>query len=82
MKEIEAAVNSKRFHHDGNEVLSWMASNVVNKIDANNNYFPRKEQPDMKIDGIVAAIMGIGRLIYRDPTEEVNVYQERGLRTL
>ena len=82
MKEIEAAVNSRRFHHDGNDVLAWMASNVVNKIDANNNYFPRKEQQDMKIDGIVAAIMGIGRLIYRDPAQQVNVYQERGLRTL
>lgn len=82
MKELEAAVNSGRFHFDGNDMLSWMATNTVAKIDANQNVFPRKERPENKIDGIVACIMSIGRLLYRATTEQPNVYQSRGLRYL
>lgn len=66
MFELEAAIESKRLHHDGNPVLSWMASNVVAKIDAKDNIFPRKERPDNKIDGMVALIMAIGRLMHTE----------------
>jgi phage terminase large subunit-like protein len=38
-----------------------MLSNVVAKIDAKDNIYPRKEKPEQKIDGIVAAIMGVAR---------------------
>lgn len=61
MKELESAVKSGRLHHDGNPVLTWMASNVVAKLDAKDNIYPRKDKPEQKIDGIVAAIMGIAR---------------------
>lgn len=61
MKELESAVKAGRLHHDGNPVLAWMASNVVAKLDAKDNIYPRKERPEQKIDGIVAAIMAIGR---------------------
>jgi phage terminase large subunit-like protein len=61
MKELESAVKSGRLHHDGNPMLTWMASNVVAKLDAKDNIYPRKDKPEQKIDGIVAAIMGIAR---------------------
>lgn len=61
MKELESALKSGRFHHDGNPVLSWMISNVVSKEDANENVFPRKEREDQKIDGAVALIMAAYR---------------------
>ena len=61
MKELMAAVKAKRLHHDGNQVLAWMMSNVVAKEDAKENIFPRKEKNEMKIDGPVAIIMGLGR---------------------
>lgn len=61
MKELLSAVKSGRFHHNGDPVLTWMASNVVAKEDAKENIYPRKEKQEMKIDGIVAIIMGIGR---------------------
>ena len=61
MKELEAAVVSGRFHHDGNPVTTWMISNVTAKVDAKDNIFPRKEKPHQKIDGAVSLIMGIGR---------------------
>lgn len=63
MKEFESAVKAGRVHHDGNPVLTWMASNVVAKLDAKDNIYPRKEKPEQKIDGIVASIMGIARAI-------------------
>jgi len=66
MKELEAAINGRRFHHDGNEVMTWCASNVTVKIDAKDNIYPRKEMPHLKIDGIVAMVMGVGRLMYRE----------------
>lgn len=61
MKEFMSAVKSNRFHHDGNPLLTWMVSNVVAKEDAKENIYPRKEKAEMKIDGAVAIIMGIGR---------------------
>jgi len=61
MKELESAVKGGRLHHDGNPALTWMMSNVVAKIDAKDNIYPRKEKPENKIDGVVAAIMAVGR---------------------
>jgi len=65
MYEIEAAVAAGRFHHPDHAVLNWMASNTVAKVDAKENVYPRKEKPENKIDGIVACIMGVGRLMVR-----------------
>ena len=38
-----------------------MASNVVARVDAKENIYPRKDKPEQKIDGLVALIMGVGR---------------------
>lgn len=61
MKEIEALARQGRLHHDGDLVLAWMVSNVVCHTDAKDNIYPRKERPENKIDGVVAAIMALGR---------------------
>lgn len=74
MYELEAAINSGRFHYDGNPVLTWMFSNVVAKIDAKDNVYPRKEKPENKIDGVIAIIMAIGRAMAANenqPTPEL-----------
>jgi len=63
MKEFESAIKAGRVHHDGNPMLAWMMSNVVAKLDAKDNIYPRKEKPEQKIDGAVASIMGVGRAI-------------------
>ena len=63
MKELESAIKAGRVHHDGNPMLTWMMSNVVARLDAKDNIYPRKEKPEQKIDGPVAAIMGVGRAI-------------------
>ena len=63
MKTLEALVLQKKLTHDGDPVLSWMASNVVAHLDVKDNIYPRKERPENKIDGIVALIMALSRAI-------------------
>lgn len=69
MKTLEALVLQGKLTHDGNPMMTWMVSNVVCHIDAKDNIYPRKERNENKIDGPVAVIMGIGRIIAgRDQT--------------
>lgn len=63
MKEIEAKVISGELHKDANPMMDWMASNIVVKLDRNENYFPNKEHPDNKIDGMVALFVAVNRII-------------------
>jgi phage terminase large subunit-like protein len=63
MKWLEALVLQKRFHHDGDELLTWMVSNTVCHRDAKENIFPRKEREENKIDGVVALLMCLNRAI-------------------
>lgn len=69
MKELEAAIESGRFHHDGNPIMSWCISNVVGKYLPGNDDVvkPIKEQNENKIDGAVAEIMAIGRAMLKEP---------------
>jgi phage terminase large subunit-like protein len=63
MKQLEALVLDKKFHHNGDPVLTWMVSNVVCHMDAKDNIYPRKERHENKIDGVVALIMALSRAI-------------------
>jgi phage terminase large subunit-like protein len=79
-KELEALVKSRRFSHGGNPVARWNASNVTVRTDANENYMPDKSKSTERIDGIVAALIALGRVIVNvDPS---SVYNKRGLFTL
>ena len=81
MYELEAAINSGRFHYDGNPVFAWMMSNVIAKVDAKDNIYPRKQNEKNKIDGVVALIMAIGRAMAHEEDNQ-SPYESRGLRTL
>ena len=59
MKSLEALVLDGRIRHDGNPIMTWMMGNVVARVDANDNVFPRKERYEQKIDGPVALIMAM-----------------------
>ncbi|EMK7708190.1 TPA: terminase large subunit [Yersinia enterocolitica] len=69
MKELEAAVESGRFHHDGNPIMTWCISNVVGKYLPGNDDVvrPIKEASENKIDGAVALIMAVGRAMLNKP---------------
>ena len=79
MKSSEALILDGRLHHDGDPVLTWMISNVVAKPDLiKDNVYPRKEKPEKKIDGAVAMIMALGRVLVA-PQKKPSVYATRGL---
>jgi phage terminase large subunit-like protein len=63
--ELNSAIKAGRFHHTGDPVLEWMASNTVAREVVKGLTVPSKEKgkPDQKIDGIVAIVMGIGRAL-------------------
>lgn len=63
MKEVEALVLQGILAHGDCPVLSWMASNVVAKLDVKENIYPNKERAENKIDGIVALIIAMSRAI-------------------
>lgn len=68
MKELEAAIEAGRFHHDGNPIMTWCIGNVVGKYAAGNDDIvrPVKEIPENKIDGAVGLMMAIGQLMLND----------------
>lgn len=78
MKELEAAIQSGRFHHDGNPILTWCISNVVGKnVPGNDDIVrPVKERNENKIDGAVALIMAIGRIILSDQDDADSIYEK------
>jgi phage terminase large subunit-like protein len=59
--EFLTAIKAGRFHHNGDPVLEWMASNIVAKQVVKGLTVPSKDRADQKIDGIVALIMAIAR---------------------
>lgn len=61
MKEVEALVLQRKLAHGDCPVLTWMASNVVAKLDVKDNIYPNKERPENKIDGIIGLIMALSR---------------------
>lgn len=65
LKEFIAMIVDGRIRHDGNEVFTWMVLNMVGHYDQKDNVYPRKEFPEQKIDGGVAAIMAIARWLCR-----------------
>jgi phage terminase large subunit-like protein len=82
-KEFERRVMAGTLRHGGNPVLRWMAGNSVIRSDPAGNIKCDKEKSSARIDGIVAAIMAIGRATAQSavPVPE-DVFETVGLRTL
>jgi phage terminase large subunit-like protein len=80
MKYLEGMVLDGRFHHTGDEILTWGMSNVTVKPDRNDNIFPRKERDENKIDPASALFNTIVRASI--PGEGPSIYETRGLVTL
>lgn len=60
-KEFEKLVMSRQLAHGKNPVLRWMAGNAAANQDPAGNIKPDKAKSTEKIDGIVAAVMALGR---------------------
>jgi phage terminase large subunit-like protein len=75
-REIEKLIVSRKFAHGGNPVTRWMAANVAVTRDPAGNLKPAKDKSTERIDGIVAAIMAIGRAMVaqEDPQPEYSMF--------
>lgn len=83
MKEIQSRILTGSLRHNGNPVLRWMFSNVVASLDKKDNIYPRKERHENKIDGVVASIMAVARLMHHaDTIKKVSIYETHGLREI
>lgn len=80
MKSVEALVLDRRLLHDGTPILTWMMGNVVAKLDAKDNIFPRKERYEQKIDGVIALIMAMGNAL-ADDNDDFKGFVESGQET-
>lgn len=81
MKELERLVLGHQLAHGNHPVLTWMADNVVARLDPAGNIKPDKEKSREKIDGITALIMALARALLHTGEDE-SVYEERGIRTV
>lgn len=79
-REFGRLVASRGISHDGNRVLRWNVDNVTVESDAAGNIKPSKKKSREKIDGLVAAIMGLDRAMIAAP--KGSVYDTRGIREL
>ncbi len=63
MKKLEELVLEGKFHHNGDPVLRWMVTNVL-VASKGGLIYPTKQpgkERELKIDGVIALIMAIGR---------------------
>lgn len=60
-KDFEAQILQGVIEHGNHPVARWCAANVAIKEDPAGNIKPDKEKATEKIDGIVSAVMGLGR---------------------
>jgi phage terminase large subunit-like protein len=65
MKWLEAFVKAGRFHYNC-PVLTWMVSNVSAKMRGGDNIFPVKEAAERKIDGAIALLIALNRMMAGD----------------
>ncbi len=77
-KDFGNRIKSKNIRHDGNPLLRWNVDNVVIDQNTNEDIRPVKEKSNGRIDGVVAAIMALGRANvwlndYIDPNDEIAV---------
>ena len=78
-KEFEVLVNKGIVRHGGNPIYRWMASNVAVKMDPAGFLKPDKSKSSEKIDGIVAAIMALGRATVYMDKQGPSIYETRGI---
>ena len=78
-KELLSLAKSQKIAHGGNPILRWMCDNVMIRIDAADSWKPDKAKSTERIDGIVALIMGLSRLLINKETDNRSVYDKEGL---
>ena len=81
-KEFARLTQAGQLGHGGHAVLRWMADNVMVRQDPAGNIKPDKSSSTARIDGIVAAIMAVGRAMLHQANAGRSVYEDREMRVL
>lgn len=81
-KEFEKLIIEKKINHGGHPVLQWMNENMAITEDAAGNIKPDKQKSTEKIDGMIASIMAVARLIEAPKDDGESVYATRGILNL
>lgn len=82
-KELMRLIMAQKIAHAGNPVLRWMAENVVVVSDSAGNIKLDKGKSREKIDGMVALVMAVDRMVRHasgKPAE--SIYEQRGVRVI
>lgn len=80
-KDLEARIVAKQIRHANNPVLRFCVSNAVVRKDPAGNIKPDKEKAVARIDGVVATVMGMSRLVAEKPAE-AHAYETGGFKQL
>jgi phage terminase large subunit-like protein len=81
MSWLEKRLIERSIRHDGNPVLTWMASNVVAVRNHKGELYPRKtggKNSHRKIDGITALLTAASRAMTGEQAEQ-SIYETRGV---
>lgn len=81
-KDLEARVVSRKVRHAGNPVMRYCVSNVVVAKDPAGNIKPDKAKASGRIDGVVASIMALSRLIVAKPQTQASYLESEELVVL
>jgi phage terminase large subunit-like protein len=68
--ELLRLVAAGLLHHGGSGIARWQAGNAVTRIDGAGNVKLDRQKSAEKIDGIVAAVMGLDRALRRSAQAE------------
>ncbi|MDO6992910.1 terminase large subunit [Brachyspira innocens] len=82
---FEKTIDERKLLHGNNAVLNWMISCCEVKTDGRDNYLPVK--PDRRrsykrIDGVVASIMALHRVIKNHFEDTKSIYESEGVFSL
>lgn len=78
-KELMKLTLEEKLAHGGHPVLRWNMDNIFIRTDPAGNIKADKEKSTEKIDGAIATIMALDRVIRNGNINEESVYDSRGL---
>ena len=81
-KELMKLTLEQTLAHSGHPVLRWMMDNIFIRRHTPVNIKPDKEKSTEKIDGAVAMIMALDRVIRCGCVSEESVYDTRDMLVL
>jgi phage terminase large subunit-like protein len=84
-KRLEELIINRDLVHSGHPVLRWNMSCATVSSDAAGNVKvvkPERLRSSKRVDGVVALVMGVDRIMRQPPGDAPSIYETRGLRLI